>query len=109
MKLFIKYAKNLSVFLIMFLITLNGYFFVKTMILGNSLIKIEKEMKKLKIENSEIEKKVYSLNSLQNLQGIASSLGFVKNAELFYLESLKFTPPKTEHKLAQTAKIDRYE
>ncbi|EKE15289.1 MAG: hypothetical protein ACD_12C00087G0001, partial [uncultured bacterium] len=42
-------------------------------------------------ENLELEKTLYSANSLQNLQEIASSLGFNKKSQPFYFNALKYS------------------
>lgn len=91
MKFNLKYIFGL---LILSLIGINIYFFVKTVALGDTIVKTEREINKLRIENSEMEKKLYSLNSLQNLRSLASNLGFTKESEPIYLDNLKYALAK---------------
>lgn len=82
--------KPITISLIIILVVVNSFFFVKTLFLGDNLLKMEKEIKRLKIENSELETKLYSLNSLQHLQKVAARLGFTKKQDLLYLENLRY-------------------
>jgi cell division protein FtsL len=88
---------NLKLFIILLVLCLlgsNAYIFTKTLFLGDNILKIEIDSEKLKIENSDLEKKFYSLTSLKNLTELASSLGFTKQSEPIYLDNLKYASTK---------------
>lgn len=82
--------KHLRLFFIFILIILNGYFFIHSMTLEDNLLQIEKKTRILKLENTELETKVSSLNSLSRLQKIATNLDFIKKQDLLYLDNLQY-------------------
>lgn len=82
--------KLVTGFLILVLILVNIYLFTQSLFLGDDILKIEKQIKQLRVENSKLEKKLFSLTSLQNLAEKASRLGFTKEAEPIYLDNLKY-------------------
>lgn len=81
-------------FVLFILLLINIYLWTKSIVLGDSIRKMEIETAKLKVENEELERKVYSLGSLQNLEQAAGRLGFTKRSEPIYLESLKYAQAK---------------
>jgi len=83
-----------TIFLILFLLATNVYLMTKSLFLGDSILRIEKEIDKLKVENSELEKELYSLTSLQNLTELALPLGFTNESEPIYLDNLKYASTK---------------
>jgi len=80
--------------LIFFLLAANVYLFTKSLFLGDGISRIEKEIDKLRVENYELEKELYSLTSLQNLTELASLLGFTNESEPIYLDNLKYASTK---------------
>lgn len=82
------------IFLIFFLLVTNICLFTKSLFLGDNNLKIEKEINKLKIVNSELEKELSSLTSIQNLTEVASLLGFTNKSEPIYLENFKYASRK---------------
>ncbi len=78
------------VFLIFFLLVANICLFTKSLFLGDNNSKIEREINKLKIINSDLEKELSSLTSIQNLTEVASLLGFTNKSEPIYLENFKY-------------------
>lgn len=86
--------KFLSIFIIFLLLVANIYLFTNSLFLSDNTSKIEKDMSKLVIENSELEKKLYSLTSLQNLTKISAFLGFTDKSEPIYLDNFKFASTK---------------
>lgn len=84
------HLKHLGLGVTGILIIMNAYFFVKTIVLGDNLLKMETEIKRLKTENAELEKKLSSLNSLGHLKKVAAHLGFTQKSALLYLDNLQY-------------------
>lgn len=82
--------KTTVIGLIIFLIVINIYLCVQSLFLGETILKLEEDIKKLSLENLQLEKKVFSLNSVESLEKKAQTLGFTKKAEPIYLENLKY-------------------
>lgn len=74
--------------LVTLLIGANSLLFAKTIVLGDTLSKMEKQTQQLQIANLDLSKELYSQNSLQSLAKDAEALGFVKAAQPITLESL---------------------
>ncbi len=87
MKKILKYFIYLSFAI---LIGANIAIFVKSMYLSQQINLFEKETKRLKQENIELEKEAYRINSLQYASSLAAELGFKKKAEPYFLENLGF-------------------
>lgn len=75
---------RLGYIIIVILIVVHSYFFIKTMTIADSLLKIEREIRQLEIENAELEKKLYSMDSIQRLTHIAPLIGFTGKARVLY-------------------------
>lgn len=73
-----------------FLIAINIYLFAKSALLGDEIQKIERDISKIKVANSELEKKLYTASSLQNLEQVANDLGFTKKTEPLFLDNLNY-------------------
>lgn len=82
--------KPAVIILVFFLVSLNIYMFAKTVVIGDEILRIEKNIKKVKIENSDLEKKLYSLSSIRNLEKTAVILGFTEKSEPFFLKNLNY-------------------
>lgn len=78
------------VFFIFVLIGVNIYLFGQSLILGEAILKMEQEINRLKIENYELEKKLFSLTSLESLKKQAEKLGFTHQPMPFYVGNLKY-------------------
>lgn len=70
------------------LIAANSILFAKTIVLGDTLLKMERETQQLKIANLDLTKELYSQTSLEALSKDAEVMGFVKVAQPITLESL---------------------
>ena len=78
-------------FIIVFvLFTINVILFAKTIILTDAITKLESEMEKNKIENRELERQLYTAQSLDRLNKQAVRLGFVKKAEPIPIDMVRF-------------------
>lgn len=78
------------IIIIVSLILSNGYFFIKTIAVADKVLKIEKETRKLKIENAELKKTLYSAYSVKQLSAMAHKLGFTQKPQLLYIGNLKY-------------------
>lgn len=72
------------------LIGLNIFLFTKGLILTEAVNHLEKETKRLKLENNQLERELYFESSLSQLKKKAKAMGFTKKAEPFFLENLKY-------------------
>jgi len=54
--------------------------FAKSVQLSDNIVTLETDIQKVKKENVELEKKLYSQNSMENLEIMAKQLGFLKQA-----------------------------
>ncbi len=68
----------------------NVYVYTKSIVLGDQIVKLENSINTLKLENAEYEKKIYSFNSLQNLNAVSENLGFTQKAKPMYLDSFHY-------------------
>ncbi len=64
------------------------YLFVSGIKLGSEINQFEKETKKLKSENIDLERKLYSVESLSNAASQAAALEFSKKSTPLYLNNL---------------------
>jgi hypothetical protein len=62
--------------------------FISSMQLSDRITFYDKESKRLKMENLDLEQKIYEVNSLQKAASAAAELDFTKKAEPNYLENL---------------------
>jgi cell division protein FtsL len=72
------------------LFLINIILFGKSVILADNIQKIDTQIQKTIEENRELEKKAYSISSLETLDKMAANLGFTKKAEPLYLKTLQF-------------------
>lgn len=70
------------------LVFANGYVFVESMRLGNEVTRYEREIKKLYLENLDLENKVSSLDSLKFAASLAARLEFTKKSQPILLNNL---------------------
>lgn len=70
-----------SVVLVLSLLIINVVLFSQTIVIGDNIAKLEQDIHQVKINNMELEQKLYTVNSLENLAKIAPSLGFTKDAQ----------------------------
>ena len=64
------------------------YLFLSGITLGDEINHFEKETKKLKSDNLDLEKKLYSVESLTHAASQAASLNFTQKATPIYLNNL---------------------
>lgn len=83
----LKRTLSITIFI---LFIVNVILFSKSVILSDSIQNLESNIQKVKMENEELEKQMYSAKSLDNLDKLAPELGFTKKAEPLYLESLRY-------------------
>ena len=78
------------IFTILFftLIVSNLSIFVSSISLGAKINYFEIETSKLHMQNIELEKKAYQVNSYQSIASDAAQLDFVKKAEPMYIDNL---------------------
>lgn len=76
--------------LIAVLIAANVYLFAKGIVVSDTVQRLEIATEKLKIENSDLQTKLYKINSLSNMDLIATDLGFTKKAEPIFLNAPAF-------------------
>lgn len=58
--------------------------------LSDEINRYEKDIKKLKKENIELEKKVYEISSLKYAASVSASLDFTQKSSPLYFENLKY-------------------
>lgn len=85
MKTYLRY----SLFAVsLLLIVANFFIFASSISIGQKITYYEVESYKLHLENIELEKKVYEVNSLSHVASEAANLRFVQSARPMYLDSL---------------------
>lgn len=72
------------------MIAINIYLFAQGIAVSDSVQKLELSTQKLKIENSELQAKLYKVNSLSNLEQLALDLGFTQNSQPLFLDTPAF-------------------
>lgn len=83
-----KNIKTIVIYLLFIVIgTLHVYLFVSGISLGDEITKYEAGTKKLQQENIDLEKKLYSIESLANAASAAATLNFTKKAVPIYLDT----------------------
>lgn len=85
-----KLVRPLIWILFVLLVIANGYVFVESMRLGNEVTAYEREIKKLYLENLDLENKVSSLDSLQFAASVAAKLDFTKKSQPEFLDNLNY-------------------
>ncbi len=60
------------------------------MVLSDEMVQLESNMKKIRVENTELQKKLSSFNSLHNLSLVAENLGFTQKTTPTYFENLQY-------------------
>jgi cell division protein FtsB len=71
------------------LLAANIYIFLSGMNLSEKINTYEKETKRLRQENIDLEAKAYEANSLQHAASRAAELDFSKKAEPYFLDNLR--------------------
>jgi len=86
-----KKAIAKTIWVAVVLLTLsNFYFFIRGMSLSNEIIHFEKQTEQLHGQNLELEKKVFTAESLEHAASVAASLGYTVQSQPFNLENLKY-------------------
>lgn len=83
-----KIIRSIVWFFFILLVITNGYVFIESMRLGNEVTRYEREIKKLYLENLDLENKVSSLDSLKFAASLADRLDFTKKSEPILLNNL---------------------
>lgn len=68
---------------------INIYLYAQSTVLGDKITDVEIQIKQTRLRNGELEKQLYTINSVSNLEAMASVLGFTKKADPIYLDNLK--------------------
>lgn len=79
--------KVVSAAMFILLLAANVLTFAQTVRISDGIVDLENKTVALKKENSHLEQKVYTQNSISNLQELADQLGFTKSAEPLFLDS----------------------
>lgn len=79
--------KIISAALFIFLLSANVLTFAQTVRISDGIVDLERKTISLKKENSHLEQKVYTQDSISNLQELADQLGFTKTAEPIFLDT----------------------
>lgn len=87
MKIKIQYITIIS---ILALLIINIVLFAHSAVLADEAVKIEKNLKKTRLDNLELEKELYTAMSLKNLQYMAPFLGFTKKSQPFFFDNPSF-------------------
>ncbi|MGB4966215.1 MAG: hypothetical protein WBO77_03865 [Microgenomates group bacterium] len=69
------------------MIGVNIYLFAQGIVVSDNVQKLELSTQKLKTENSELQAKLYNINSLSNLELIAQDLGFTQKSQPLFLDT----------------------
>ncbi|OGK19287.1 hypothetical protein A3D80_00260 [Candidatus Roizmanbacteria bacterium RIFCSPHIGHO2_02_FULL_40_13b] len=75
---------------ILILLVTNIVLFAKGIVMADTAQKIQITIERLKIENNQLQTKLYSSSSLDKLDKTAQSLGFTKIASPLYLENPRY-------------------
>ena len=87
----IEINKKLSLIVLIFsLMTINIIMFARTVSVSDSIVKIEVETQRLKIENQQLEQKLFLLSSLTRIDKVADYLGFTQGPQVLELDPLKY-------------------
>lgn len=68
----------------------NMYLFVTGMRLGSEISSFEKKIATLHLENSELEKKTYTIESLSYAASMAATMDFTKKVTPLYLDNATY-------------------
>lgn len=82
--------KIASVAIFILLLSANVLTFAQTVRISDGIVDLESKTLSLKKENSLLEQKVYTQNSISNLQELADQLGFTKTSEPLFLDTHEF-------------------
>jgi len=86
-----KFFLNNIIWGILFVFILgNVYVFIIGIKLSDEVNHFEKEIKRLKQENINLEKKAYEVESLKFAASMAAKLNFIKQSQPMYIENLKY-------------------
>lgn len=82
--------KHIIIIVVLGLSLVNIVLFAKSVILADSISKLETSIQKVSINNKKLEKQLYASNSLERIEKKAGKLGFTKKAAPVYLETLHY-------------------
>lgn len=77
-------------FFTLLLLGANLWAFVKSIQYGDNLLKIEKEIKKIKIENEELKKELSLLDTLDYTASLAAEMGLDYPLKFWYFQSAQY-------------------
>lgn len=72
------------------LLSANVLTFAQTVGISDEIVNLESKTLSLKKENAQLEQKMYTQNSMTNLEELAQQLGFTKPSEPLFLESNEY-------------------
>lgn len=86
----IKIVHYAIFFLLVTLALINVHIFVSGMRLGDEINYFESEVVKFRQENSELEKHVYEIDSLQHAASLSAALDFTKKVQPYYIDNFTY-------------------
>ncbi|HLL61006.1 MAG TPA: hypothetical protein VK338_04770 [Candidatus Nitrosocosmicus sp.] len=85
-----KNWRLLGLGLVLTLLSLNIFLFSQSIVIGDNVAKLEKDIHQMKISNMELQQQLYTVNSLENISKLADALGFTKDAQPVNLHSFTY-------------------
>ncbi len=82
--------KNIFWIVIAVFIVANLVIFLQGLTLGDQIARYESQIIKLKDENTDLEKKVYELQSFSRASSVAAQLSYTKKANPLYIDNLLY-------------------
>ncbi len=85
-----KISKNIIWFGVVAVIIANAFVFLHGLDLGNQIGQYERDIAKLRLENTDLEKKVYQKQSFTYATSMAAAMNYTKKIEPVYIENLLY-------------------
>jgi len=76
------------------LLSVNIFLFSRSIIIGDNIVKLENDIHQVQLSNMDLEQKLYTLDSLDNLTQEATAMGFTKETQPVNLNSITFALAK---------------
>lgn len=85
-----KYIKYTIFIVFIVLLIGNTYLFISGIKLGNDVLKFETGIQQYQLDNTELEKKVSEVSSLQHVASLAATMNYQEAAQPIVLDNLKY-------------------